>query len=114
MFSPDIFNLYGENIFRELCNSTGIKVDGYNIKNFRYAGDASLVSASEEKLQHLLSIVVSYSKEKDLCIRKMECTIISKKKTFPRYQTYIHDKIIRQVESFNYLGGKVTSNSKCD
>ena len=27
---------------------------------------------------------------------------------------YIHDKRIRWLESYNYLGSKVTSNGKCD
>ena len=63
VFSPDLFNLCGENILIELGYSAGIKVGWYNINYFRYAADTTLVSDSDEKLQHLLNIIVNESKD---------------------------------------------------
>ena len=48
MFLLDIFNLYGENTFRELVSKARIKVDGYNINNIIYADDMPLVSDNEK------------------------------------------------------------------
>ena len=78
--------------------------------------DTTFVSDDKEKLQHLLKIIANESKEKGICIsiKKTECIIISKKKTTPTCKIYIHSKIIRQVESFDYLGSIVTFSGKCD
>ena len=57
LLSPCLFNLYTENIMRnsgldEL--QAGIKIDGRNINNLRYADDTTLMAESEEELKSLL------------------------------------------------------------
>ena len=102
VFSPDLLHLYGENILRKLGDNSWIKVGGYSKKNFGYVDDATLVSNSKEKLQHLLSIVINKAKKKAsvLNIKKTECIIISKKNTTPTCKIYTHGNRIRQVECF--------------
>ena len=115
MFSPYHFNLYGEDILRQLGSNAGIKVGGYNINNFRYVNNTTIVSDSKEKLQHPLSIKLNENKDIGLYINinKTICIIISKKKTTPTCELYIYGKRIRWMESFNYPGSKLISNGKC-
>ena len=55
--SPCLFNLYAENIMRNAGlekAQAGIKIDGRNINNLRYADDTTPMAESEEELQSLL------------------------------------------------------------
>ena len=50
---PDLFNIYSEMILRNLEYYPGVKINGENINNIRYAGDTVLIADSEENLQRL-------------------------------------------------------------
>ena len=57
MLSHCLFNLYAENINWNVGldeAQAGIKNDGRNINNLRYADDTTLMAESEEKLKSLL------------------------------------------------------------
>ena len=50
--SPCLFNLYAEYIIRNAGldeAQAGIKIDGRNINNFRYADDTTLMAEREEE-----------------------------------------------------------------
>ena len=54
MLSPCLFNLYAEYIKRNAGleeAQAGIKIDGRNINNLRYADDTTLMAESEEELE---------------------------------------------------------------
>ena len=68
--SPGLFNLYNEMIMRKNKELEGIRLNGYNINNIRYADVRTvLVADSEEKLQGLLHVLNEVSKRKGLIIR---------------------------------------------
>ena len=57
ILSPCLFNLYAEYIMRDVGleeAQAGIKIDGKNINNLRYADDTKLMAESEEELKSLL------------------------------------------------------------
>ena len=57
ILSPCLFNLYAEYIMRNAGlddAQAGIKIDGRNINNLRYAADTTLMAESEEELKSLL------------------------------------------------------------
>ena len=60
ILSPCLFNFYAEYIMRNAGleeAQAGIKIDGRDISNFRYADDTTLMAESEEELKsHLRKV----------------------------------------------------------
>ena len=102
-------------ILRNLEESEGLKVNGENLNNLRYADDTSLLAGSEEDLQRLLDIVVEESEKLGLSlnVKKTECMVVSKKENNPKCKLFSKGEQIRQVQKFKYLGYTLTSDGKC-
>ena len=78
---------------RELTELEGIRLNGYNINNIRYADDTILIADSEEKLHGLLNVLNKVSETKILKINKSkaERMIISRADGNPRVNIRIED-----------------------
>ena len=130
VMSPDLFNLYSEVILRTLDEIEdnddsdnnevkylypGLKVNGENFNNLRYADDTVLMGESEEQLQKLLDIVVLKSEEMGLSlnVKKTECMVVSKKSPNPKCTLISKGEQIKQVTKFKYLGYLITSDGRC-
>jgi len=115
VFSPDLFNMYGEKLFRDIDELEGVRVGGYNMNNLRFADDSTLVATSQQGLQDLLNNVNAESKRKGLEInrKKTVCMVISKKQS-SYCRLLIGNDQIQQVDKFNYLGSYITESGKCD
>ena len=113
--SPDIFNIYSEMILTNLENYPGVKINGENINNIRYADDTVLIADSEENLQRLLDITIEKSDEMGLTlnVKKTECMVISKKAIAPSCNLQSREQQMKLVKKFKYLGYMITSDGKC-
>ena len=113
--SPDLFSLYSEKIMRNLEGMPGIPVGGHNINNLRYADDTVLIAEDEGNLQALLDVVVEESNKKGLSLnsKKTVTMVISRKEPTPACKIEINGTILKQVQTFKYLGTNITSDGKC-
>ena len=114
--SPDLFNIYSEMILRNLENYPGVKINGENINNIRYADDTVLIADSKENLQRLLDMTIEKSEEMGLTlnVKKTECMVISKKAILvPSCNLQSRGQQIKLVKKFKYLGYMITSDGKC-
>ena len=114
VMSPDLFNIYSM-ILRNLENYPGVKINGENINNIRYADDTVLIADSKENLQRLLDITIEKSEEMGLTlnVKKTECMVISKKAIAPSCNLQSRGQQIKLVKKFKYLGYMITSDGKC-
>ena len=116
VLSPDLWNLYGERIMKQLEDIPGISVGGRNINNLRYADDTTMLAYMEEKLQVLMDKIVEESARAGLSLnsKKTLCMVITKKLVAPRCSLHAEGKSINQVEQFVYLGSLITADGRCD
>lgn len=113
--SPDLFNLYGKMILRELRELEGIKIGRHNINHITYADDTVLVADSVQKLQHLLDVTVRASEEKGLRVNMDKTKVLVSSKTNPpRVRMEARGRRIEQVERFSYLGSLIIEDGGCE
>ena len=116
VLSPDLFSLYSEEIMRKLEDKPGISIGGRIFNNLRYADDTVLIAENEFDLQILLNIVETESRKRglELNCKKTETMVISRKKDIPPCKITTNGAMLRQVNSFKYLGTSITENGKSD
>jgi len=80
MLSPCLFNFYAEYIMRNAGleeAQAGIKIDGRNINNLRYADDTTLMAENEEELISLLMKVKEESENVGLKLKIQKTKIMA-------------------------------------
>ena len=108
LLSPDLFNLFLENILAEAfedCKKLGINVDGYKLKDLRFADDIALIADSENDLQTLIERVHDVSKKygMEISIPKTKAMIFSHEDQL-QVNIKMDDTSLEQVNRFKYLG----------
>ena len=80
---PIQFNIYTELIFRENQYLQGIRINGKNKNNLRYADDTGLMAENTEDLQALTNNVKAISQKSglDMNVKKTKTMVISRTTT---------------------------------
>src|SRR5215469_1932566 len=101
-------------IMREIKELEGIRMNGYNINNIRYADDTVLVADSEEKFQGLLNVLYEVSERKGLKINKSktEVMVILRAVINSRVNIRIENNLVKQVGRFNYIGSLINKDGR--
>ena len=100
--SPNLFNLYTDNIFRDIINTKGVKVGGKNYNNPRYADDTALLSGNEKELTELTRKINEVGKQvgMKINIKKTKVMVVSNKRNSPKINIAINGQHLEQVTSY--------------
>ena len=88
----------------------GIKIAGRNINNFRYAGDTTLMTESEEELKSLLMKVKEESEKVGLKLNIQKTKIMA---FSPITAWQIDGETVKTVRDFLFLGCNITADGDC-
>ena len=87
----------------------GIKIDGRNISNLRYADDTTLMAESEEELKSLLMKVKVESEKVGLKLNFQKSKIMA---SGPIISWQIDGQTVETVKDY-FLGSKITADGNC-
>ena len=88
----------------------GIKIDGRNINNLRYADNTTLMSESEEELKRLLMKVKEESEKVGLKVNIQKTKIMT---SGPITSWEIDRETVETVSDFLFGGSKITADGDC-
>ena len=89
----------------------GIKIDGRNINNLRYADDTNLMAESEEELKSLLMKVKEESEKVGLKFNIQETKIMA---SSPITSWKIDGETVEKVSDFIFWGSKIIADGDCN
>src|SRR6267154_5303762 len=119
VISPLLFNLYSEFMIKEAMeNVEGIKFNGINITDLRYADDAVLVADKRKKMQIMIDRLSRACKEygMEINVKNTIVMVVSRMEEMTGMQRSIMlDGVpLEQVKHFKYLGSWITDDAKSD
>ena len=89
---------------------TGIKIEGRNINNLRYADDTNLIAESEEELKSLLMKMKEESEKVGLKLNIQKTKMASG----PITSWQIDGETVETVTDFILGGSKITTDGDCN
>lgn len=114
LLSPILFNIYTDDLNRQLASSgVGCFIGETCINNISYADDMCIIGPSASSINILLKICYKYASDYDLkynvnksvcmCIRNREINTYKPK-------ILLNNSVLEYVDEFSYLGHVITSN----
>ena len=88
----------------------GIKIEGRNINNLRYADDTTLMEESEEELKSLLRKVREETEKVGLKLNVQKTKITA---SGPITSWQIDGETMETLADFIFLGSKITTDGDC-
>ncbi len=107
--SPCLFNILAEQVMRKALQgfSGGFRIGGKVINNLRYADDIVLLATTAEDLQELMHRVESTAKQYNMLINASKTKVMTN--TDEELEFMVDGGMLEQVDSFVYLGSRITS-----
>jgi len=111
--SPCLFNILAEQVTQKALRgfTGGFRIGGRTISNFRYADYIVLLATSTKELQELVSCVERVTKEYNMLVNATKTKVMSNNDF--TLEISVDGGRLEQVDSFTYLGSRVTSNADC-
>ena len=115
VLSPEFFNIYSERILYNIRDKDDCNIGGMNINNLRYVDDTVLIAETESTLQDIVDKTTTASQEKglDLNIKKTVGMVAFKNAEGPVCCLESQGENIKQVNTFKYLGYRISAQGKC-
>ena len=116
--SSGLFLLYSEVAMMEVRDMKGIKINGENINNIRYADDTALVTDSESKLHDIVDKIVTENEKLGLPLNQRwiqtVATVAAATVRFPAMQTSLKSSISWDTVVLHWLskGSSFQSSQK--
>ena len=113
ILSPCLFDLHAAYIMRNAGldeAQAGIKIDGRNINNLRYADDTTLMAESEEELKSLLMNVKEESEKVGLKLNIQKTKMMA---SGPITSWEIDGETVETVSNFIFWGSQITADGDC-
>ena len=112
--SPYLFNTYTMHIMREAIDEEdGISIHGRQISNLRYADDTVLILNTAEGLQSLVNKVTDESSRHGLHLNVSKTKVMAVGRNRVELQTQLADAELEQIDSYKYLGARITEDGSC-
>ena len=106
--------MYSEIILSGINDFEGIKVNGVDVNNIRYADDTVLISTSQWELQKMLNELEKIAEQYEMSINvnKTEYLVVTKLETAPRLTLSLKGNSIEQTEHFRHLVSLISNEIK--
>ena len=117
ILSPILFNLYTDYMIEEAFEDLdGIRINGENLTNIRYADDTVLVAESENKLQLLVQSLNDKCREYGMSLNenKTKVMVLEGSETNENIKINVQGRTLEQIEGYSYLGCWIDRGGKCD
>ena len=117
ILSPILFNLYTDYMIEEAFEDLdGIRINGENLTNIRYADDTVLVAESENKLQLLVQSLNDKCREYGMSLNenKTKVMVLDGSETNENIKINVQGRTLEQIEGYSYLGCWIDRGGKCD
>ena len=102
LYEVYILNLYTEHIFRKTNHIPGVKINGQNINNLRYADDTVLIAEDEASLKDLVTAVKDESEKCGLLMNIKKTKVMLLKMT-PKRRKLASILTIKKLSRSNHL-----------
>ena len=125
ILSPYLFNIYAENIMRNVRNDAqryndqqdpehdtfdSLNIGGREYPELRYADDTVLLSTTPIGLEKMIRSVKTHSESQNLFLNAKKTKIMRTDKTSVATNIIIGNDLIEEVPDFDYLGSLIANN----
>ena len=116
ILSPLLYNIYAERVLRDVLEECrgGVRIAGRTITNLRYADDTTLLAQSEEELVNMVTLLKKHSSLAGLRLNTSKTKVLATGPLDNGGTMKIDGEEIEAVDSFVFLGAKITSDSTCE